>query len=40
MPPEVPQNAPFMIAAYVLTAAILASYAVALVRRGRSARDS
>lgn len=34
MPETVPANAGFMIAAYVVTAVILLSYAVALFRRG------
>jgi hypothetical protein len=32
--PEVPQNAGYMVAAYVVTAAILIVYAVSLYRRG------
>lgn len=35
MPPETPQNAGYMIAAYVLTAVVLVGYAVALWRRAR-----
>jgi hypothetical protein len=30
-----PQNAPYMVAAYVVAAAILVGYAIALVRRSR-----
>lgn len=33
--PELPQNAPYMVAAYVVTAVILVGYAVTLWRRSR-----
>jgi hypothetical protein len=32
---ETPQNAGFMVAAYIVTAAILLGYAIALARRSR-----
>ena len=35
MPETVPANAGFMVAAYVVTAVILLSYAIALYRRTR-----
>jgi hypothetical protein len=35
-----PQNAPFMVAAYIVTAVILVGYAIALARRSRRGRDS
>ena len=34
MPETVPQNAPYMVAAYVVAAVILLLYAVSLWRRG------
>jgi hypothetical protein len=40
MSEAIPQNASFMVAAYVVTAVILVGYAIALVRRTRSSRDS
>jgi hypothetical protein len=33
--PDVPQNAGYMVAAYVLTAVILIAYAVSLYRRSK-----
>ncbi len=33
--PEIPQNAPYMVAAYVVTAVILLGYAVSLWVRSR-----
>jgi hypothetical protein len=36
MPPEPPVNGGYMIAAYVVTGAILLSYFLSLVRKGRS----
>ena len=33
--PEIPQNAPYMVAAYVVTAVILVGYAVSLWMRSR-----
>jgi hypothetical protein len=33
--PEIPQNAPYMVAAYVVTAVILVGYAVSLWVRSR-----
>ncbi len=33
--PEIPQNAPYMVAAYVVTAVILLGYAVSLWMRSR-----
>jgi len=33
MPETMPQNAPYMVAAYIVTAAILVGYAIALARR-------
>jgi hypothetical protein len=35
MPEAMPQNAGYMVAAYVVTAVILVGYAVTLWRRGR-----
>jgi len=35
MNPETPQNAPYMVAAYIITAVILVGYAVILAWRGR-----
>lgn len=35
MPETIPANAAFMVAAYVVTAVILLSYAIALYRRAR-----
>ncbi len=35
MPPEPPQNAEYLVAAYVITTIILAAYWVALWRRAR-----
>ena len=35
MNPEVPQNAPYMVAAYIITAVILVTYAIVLVWRSR-----
>ena len=35
MPEAMPQNAGYMVAAYVVTAAILMGYAMSLWRRGR-----
>jgi len=40
MPETVLQNAPYMVAAYVVAAAILVGYAIALLRRSRRSRDS
>ena len=40
MSETIPQNAPYMIAAYVVTAAILVGYAIALARRCRGGGDS
>lgn len=40
MPETIPQNAPYMVAAYVVTAAILIGYAIALARRSRRGGDS
>jgi hypothetical protein len=40
MSEAIPQNASFMVAAYVVTAVILVGYAIALVRRTRGSRDS
>jgi hypothetical protein len=40
MPEAMPHNAPYMVAAYVVTAAILVAYAIALARRSRRSRDS
>ncbi|MGH7613605.1 MAG: hypothetical protein ACREMW_06130 [Gemmatimonadales bacterium] len=40
MPEAVPQNAPYMVAAYVVTAVILVGYAIVLARRGRRSRDT
>ncbi|HEY7684527.1 MAG TPA: hypothetical protein VH833_00345 [Gemmatimonadales bacterium] len=40
MSEAIPQNASFMVAAYVVTAVILLGYAIALVRRTRGSRDS
>ena len=34
--PDVPQNAGYMVAAYVVTAVILVAYAVSLYRRTRT----
>lgn len=36
MPPEPPRNAPYMIAAYLVTAIILLAYAWSLWRRSRA----
>ena len=38
MPEGVPQNAGFMVAAYVATGVILLAYALSLYRRGRGGR--
>jgi hypothetical protein len=40
MPETMPQNAPYMVAAYIVTAVILVGYAIALARRSRRRRDS
>ena len=40
MPEAMPHNAPYMVAAYVVTAAILVAYAIALARRSRGGGDS
>jgi hypothetical protein len=40
MPEAIPQNAPYMVAAYVVTAVILVGYAIVLARRARGSRDS
>jgi len=40
MPESMPPNAPYMVAAYIVTAAILVGYAIALARRSRRSRDS
>ena len=39
MPEQVPPNAPYMVAAYVVTALILVGYAIALARRSRRSRE-
>lgn len=38
MPEAVPANAGYMIAAYIVTAVILLSYAVAMLRRGSASK--
>lgn len=38
MPEGVPQNAGFMVAAYIAAGVILLGYALSLYRRGRGAR--
>ncbi len=40
MSEAIPQNASFMVAAYVVTAVILVGYAILLARRTRRSRDS
>lgn len=40
MSEAIPQNAPFMVAAYIVTAVILVGYAIVLARRTRRSRDS
>ena len=40
MTEAIPQNAPYMVAAYVVTAAILVGYAIILALRTRRSRDS
>jgi len=38
MPPDIPQNAGYMVAAYIVTPVILVGYLLSLWRRARRAR--
>ena len=40
MSETIPQNASFMVAAYIVTAVILVGYAIVLARRTSRSRDS